>query len=189
MMRIVSGEYGGIRLSPVKSDKTRPTTDKVKESLFSMTGPYFNGGVFLDLFAGSGAVGIEAVSRGMSKAVLVDRQFQAIKAIKENIDKIHAQDQFEVIKGNADTVLKQLADHQMTFDMVFLDPPYKKQRIIDTLSLLAELKLLSDQAVVICETDNQTDLPTEDGQFKAIKRKNYGLTNLVIYNYQMENMQ
>ncbi len=98
-MRIVSGKFGGIRLEGVKGDKTRPTTDKVKESLFSMLGAYFDGGSFLDLYAGSGAVGLEAISRGMDSAVLVDRQYQAVKTIKDNLAKIHAEDQVRVIKG------------------------------------------------------------------------------------------
>ncbi|GHP15058.1 methyltransferase [Lentilactobacillus fungorum] len=182
-MRIISGKYGGIKLVPVKSDRTRPTTDKVKESLFSMTGPYYEGGRFLDLFAGSGAVGIEAVSRGMTSAVLVDKQFQAIQAINENVAKIHAKDQFEVIKGNADTVLKQLAEAGQKFDMVFLDPPYRKQRIIDTIDRLMALDLLNEEAIIICETDNQTVLPISHGSVAAVKQKNYGLTNLTIYRY------
>lgn len=182
-MRIVSGKYGGIRLTPVKSDKTRPTTDKVKESIFSMTGPYFNGGTLLDLFAGSGAVGIEAVSRGMARAVLVDRQFQAIKAIKENVAKIHSENQFDVIKGNADVILKQLSQANEKFEMVFLDPPYKLQRIIETIDILADRSLLAAGATVICETDNQTVLPATHGPFQVIKQKNYGLTNLTIYKF------
>lgn len=188
-MRIVSGKYGGIRLNPVKSDQTRPTTDKVKESLFSMTGPYYHGGRFLDLFAGSGAVGIEAVSRGMDSAVLVDRQYQAIKTIKDNIAKIHAEDQFTVIKGNAETVLKQLAATGDKFDQVFLDPPYKLQKIVTTLEELKSLDLLNEGATVICETDNHTELPLNLDGFHAAKQKNYGLTNLTIYNYQMGNTQ
>ncbi|GAA2978652.1 16S rRNA (guanine(966)-N(2))-methyltransferase RsmD [Lentilactobacillus parakefiri] len=188
-MRIVSGKYGGIRLNPVKSDQTRPTTDKVKESLFSMTGPYYHGGRFLDLFAGSGAVGIEAVSRGMDSAVLVDRQYQAVKAIKENIAKIHAEDQFTVIKGNAEMVLKQLAANDVKFDQVFLDPPYKLQQIVKVLGDLLSLGLLNEGATVICETDNHTELPLDLDGFHAVKQKNYGLTNLTIYNYQMENKQ
>ncbi|WP_375686894.1 16S rRNA (guanine(966)-N(2))-methyltransferase RsmD [Lentilactobacillus kefiri] len=186
-MRIVSGKYGGIRLNPVKSDKTRPTTDKVKESLFSMTGPYYQGGKFLDLFAGSGAVGIEAVSRGMDRAVLVDRQYHAIKTIKENIEKIHAEDQFDVIKGNAESVLKQLAENNVQFDMVFLDPPYKLQKIVKTLGDLKALNLLNKGAVIVCETDNHTELPETLEGFQATKQKNYGLTNLTIYDYQMGN--
>lgn len=185
-MRIVSGKFGGIRLTPVKSDKTRPTIDKVKESLFSMVGPYFEDGWFLDLFAGSGAVGIEAVSRGMAHAVLVDRQFQAIKAIKENIEKIHAEDQFDVIKGSAERVLAELAEKGDQFNVVYLDPPYRLQKIVATLDKLVSFKLLVDQALVICETDNHTELPANPPHFRVVNRKNYGLTNLTIYRYQME---
>lgn len=185
-MRIVSGKFGGIRLNPVKSDKTRPTTDKVKESLFNITGPYFDSGSFLDLFAGSGAVGIEAVSRGMDKAVLVDRQFQAIKAIKENISKVHAEGQFEVIKGSAEKVMFSLSKKGEQFNMVYLDPPYKQQKLIETLVALSDFNLLINDAVVICETDNHTELPDVLDGFKVMKQKNYGLTSLKIYTYQME---
>ncbi len=185
-MRIVSGRYGGIRLNPVKSDKTRPTTDKVKESLFSITGPYFEGGRFLDLFAGSGAVGIEAVSRGMEEAVLVDRQFQAFKTIKENIAKVHAENQFKVMKTPADKAMAQLASDGERFDMVYLDPPYKQQQILKTMASLVDLKLLQPGAFIICETDNHTELPDVSGPFNVAKRKDYGLTQLTIYRYVME---
>lgn len=180
-MRIVSGKFGGIRLNPVKSDKTRPTTDKVKEALFSILGPYFDGGEFLDLFAGSGAVGIEAVSRGMDHAVLIDRQYQAVKTINENIEKVHAQDNFTVIKGSAEVALAKLAGQGRQFDMVFLDPPYQQQKLIETMTQLLEMKLLKSQAVVICETDNQTELPEKIIDLEQTNFKNYGLTNIVIY--------
>ena len=84
-MRIIAGEFGGRRLKAVPGMKTRPTTDKIKESMFNIIGPYFDGGRALDLFAGSGGLSIEAVSRGVDQAVLIDRQYQAIKTIKENI--------------------------------------------------------------------------------------------------------
>ena len=81
-MRIVAGDFGGRKLSAVPGMATRPTTDKVKEALFNIIGPYFNGGTSLDLFAGSGGLSIEAVSRGINQAVLVDRQYQAIKQLR-----------------------------------------------------------------------------------------------------------
>lgn len=84
-MRIIAGEYGGRRLKAVPGMKTRPTTDKVKEAMFNMIGPYFNGGKSLDLFAGSGGLSIEAVSRGITTATLIDHQYQAIKTIRDNI--------------------------------------------------------------------------------------------------------
>lgn len=84
-MRIVAGDFGGRRLKAVPGMQTRPTTDKVKEAVFNIIGPYFDGGQSLDLFAGSGGLSIEAVSRGVARAVLIDRQYQAIKTIKDNI--------------------------------------------------------------------------------------------------------
>ncbi|GAY74117.1 16S rRNA (guanine(966)-N(2))-methyltransferase RsmD [Lentilactobacillus kosonis] len=184
-MRIISGKYGGIRLNQVKGDKTRPTTDKLKEAIFSMTGPYFDGGVFLDMFAGSGAVGLEAISRGMGQAILIDRSRQAIDTINENLAKLH-DDNVQVIKGNSFTILSELAANETKFDMVFIDPPYKQQKILLVLDKLINLNLLNDDAMVIAETDNTVDLPEEYNSFTAIKRKNYGLTNLVIYKYKEE---
>jgi len=184
-MRIIAGKYGGIRLNPVKGDKTRPTTDKLKEAIFSMTGPYFDGGTFLDLFAGSGAVGLEAVSRGMDSAVLIDRSRQAIDTINENLAKLH-DDSVKVIKGNSFTILSELAADNNKFDMVFIDPPYKQQKILTVLDKLNSLQLLNTGATVISETDNTVELPGEYGPFEAIKRKNYGLTNLVIYKFEEE---
>ncbi|UDM32508.1 16S rRNA (guanine(966)-N(2))-methyltransferase RsmD [Lentilactobacillus laojiaonis] len=184
-MRIVSGEFGGIRLDSVKSNLTRPTTDKVKESLFSMIGPYFDGGVFLDMYAGSGAVGIEAVSRGMDKAVLIDRQFQAIKTINSNIEKTHNTDKFMVMKGDSKRVLQKLSG-ELKFDMVFLDPPYKDQRMLKDIDELINLSLLNSSATIVCETDNTVELPSEYLNCKLIKFKEYGLTNLFIYRYEGE---
>ncbi len=180
-MRIIAGKYGGIRLNPVKGDQTRPTTDKVKEAIFSMVGPYFSGGVFLDLFAGSGAVGLESVSRGMDEAVLVDRSSKAIKAIKDNILKIKTPDAFKVIKGTASQVLDRLSAQQYNFQMVFLDPPYKEQKIVENIKQIVKLNLLKTDGLIICEVDNNTVLPDNIGNLESIKKKNYGLTNLLIY--------
>lgn len=183
-MRIIAGKFGGIRIDGVKGDKTRPTTDKVKESLFSMLGTYFDGGRFLDLYAGSGAVGLESLSRGMDRAVLVDRQFQAIQTIKANSAKLHVEDQVQVIKGAAEKVLLDLAADQQKFDMVFLDPPYKQQKMVTVMGQLVELNLLSASALVICETDNETELPEQLPAFVQIKKKEYGLTVLTLYRYE-----
>ncbi|MCY9807515.1 16S rRNA (guanine(966)-N(2))-methyltransferase RsmD [Lentilactobacillus senioris] len=185
-MRIVSGKFGGIRLEGVKGDKTRPTTDKVKESLFSMLGAYFDGGNFLDLYAGSGAVGLEAISRGMDTAVLVDRQYQAIKTIKDNVTKLHAEEQVRVIKGTAEKVLIDLSSEGQRFDMVFLDPPYKLQKMVTVMEQMQRLNLLAEGAIVICETDNETELPDQFASFTKTKQKEYGLTRLNFYRFEVE---
>ncbi len=178
-MRIVAGDFGGRKLSAVPGMATRPTTDKVKEALFNIIGPYFNGGTSLDLFAGSGGLSIEAVSRGISQAVLVDRQYQAIKTIKKNIDVTKHSEQFKVYKMDAHKALNLFAKDKLKFNLVFLDPPYAKQQIVKN-------NLLAKDAMIVAETDQNAKLPTDLADFNFIRRQEYGITVLTIYQYEGE---
>lgn len=180
-MRIVAGDFGGRRLKAVPGMQTRPTTDKVKEAVFNIIGPYFDGGQSLDMFAGSGGLSIEAVSRGVAKAVLIDRQYAAIKTIKDNVAVTKAADRFEIIKGDADRVLDRLAAQQARFKLVFLDPPYAKQRIVQDIKRCDALGLLDPGCRVICETDTNAQLPDEIPGFKLLRRQDYGITVITIY--------
>ncbi|MCZ2490791.1 16S rRNA (guanine(966)-N(2))-methyltransferase RsmD [Dellaglioa carnosa] len=179
-MRIISGEYGGRKLKAVPGMATRPTTDKVKESMFNIIGPYFDGGKSLDLFAGSGGLSIEAVSRGIGHATLIDRQYQAIKTINDNIAITKEIDKFTVYKQDADKAIGLLKG-QESFDLVFLDPPYKTQEIIDTIQKLDSSALLNSQALIICETDQHAKLPDDIPGFSLFRRQNYGITQVTIY--------
>jgi len=180
-MRIVAGDFGGRRLKAVPGMQTRPTTDKVKEALFNIIGPYFDGGQSLDMFAGSGGLSIEAVSRGIDRAVLIDRQYQAIKTIQDNVAVTKAADRFEIIKGDAQRTLERLAVQKERFDVVFLDPPYAKQKIVADILKCQELGLLNADCRVICETDANAQLPDDIPGFKLIRRQTYGITYLTIY--------
>ncbi|MDO4456691.1 16S rRNA (guanine(966)-N(2))-methyltransferase RsmD [Ligilactobacillus murinus] len=186
-MRVVAGEYGGRRLKAVPGMKTRPTTDKVKEAMFNIIGPYLDGGQVLDLFAGSGGLSIEAVSRGADHATLVDRQYQAIKTIHENLSVTKEEDKFTVLKGDAYKMLNKLAKQEQGFDYVFLDPPYKKQQILELMEQLKKLGLLNTDALIICETDQVADLPEELADFELIKKADYGITELTFYRYKEVN--
>ncbi len=186
-MRVVAGEYGGRRLKAVPGMKTRPTTDKVKEAMFNIIGPYLEGGQVLDLFAGSGGLSIEAVSRGADHATLVDRQYQAIKTIHENLSVTKEEDKFTVLKGDAYKMLTKLAKQEQGFDYVFLDPPYKKQQILELMEQLKKLGLLNTDALIICETDQVADLPEELADFELIKKADYGITELTFYRYKEVN--
>ena len=186
-MRVVAGEYGGLRLKAVPGMKTRPTTDKVKEAMFNIIGPYLEGGQVLDLFAGSGGLSIEAVSRGADHATLVDRQYQAIKTIHENLSVTKEEDKFTVLKGDAYKMLNKLAKQEQGFDYVFLDPPYKKQQILELMEQLKKLGLLNTDALIICETDQVADLPEELADFELIKKADYGITELTFYRYKEVN--
>ena len=186
-MRVVAGEYGGRRLKAVPGMKTCPTTDKVKEAMFNIIGPYLEGGQVLDLFAGSGGLSIEAVSRGADHATLVDRQYQAIKTIHENLSVTKEEDKFTVLKGDAYKMLNKLAKQEQGFDYVFLDPPYKKQQILELMEQLKKLGLLNTDALIICETDQVADLPEELADFELIKKADYGITELTFYRYKEVN--
>lgn len=180
-MRVISGEYGGRRLKSLSGDNTRPTTDKVKESIFNMIGPYFDGGKVLDLFAGSGSLAIEAVSRGCELAVCVDKNYQALNVIKENIALTKEGHKFKIIKGDADRVILQLATSGEVFDFLFLDPPYAKQKISEQVIKMDELGLLAEEALIVCETDKSVQLPDRIGHFECRRRQNYGGTEVIIY--------
>lgn len=186
-MRVVAGEYGGRCLKAVPGMKTRPTTDKVKDAMFNIIGPYLEGGQVLDLFAGSGGLSIEAVSRGADHATLVDRQYQAIKTIHENLSVTKEEDKFTVLKGDAYKMLNKLAKQEQGFDYVFLDPPYKKQQILELMEQLKKLGLLNTDALIICETDQVADLPEELADFELIKKADYGITELTFYRYKEVN--
>lgn len=180
-MRVITGEYGGRRLKAVPGESTRPTTDKIKESLFNMIGPYFDGGNCLDLFAGSGGLAIEAVSRGMDKAVLIDKAPAAIKVIQENIAVTKEKEKFKVIRGDAARVIKNLKSEEQVFDLVFLDPPYAKQQIISQIEELLDNKMLTPEALIVCEVDKKVDLPEAIKNARVYKSAEYGITKIMIY--------
>ena len=180
-MRVVSGDYRGRRLKSLDGDNTRPTSDKVKESIFNMIGPYFDGGQVLDLFAGSGGLAIEAISRGMDMAVCVDRSFPAMKVIQENIKITKEPEKFITLKMDAKQALQKLIMDQKKFDLVLLDPPYAKQQIVEQIEMMLDNQLLNEDCLVVCETDKTVELPEEIQSLVQIRKQTYGITAVTIY--------
>ncbi len=181
MMRVISGEYRGRKLKSLTGDNTRPTSDKVKESIFNMIGPYFEDGMVLDLFAGSGGLAIEAISRGMTLAVCVDRNYQAMKVIQENIMITKNPQKFETLKMDANQAIKRLSLEKRSFDLIFLDPPYARQEIIDQIEKMIEGQLLNERATIVCETDKSVELPETILNLTQIRRQVYGTSAVTIY--------
>ena len=177
-MRVVSGIYGGRPLKTLDGKTTRPTSDKVRGAIFNMIGPYFEGGRVLDLFAGSGGLSIEAVSRGMESAVLVERDRKAQAVIRENISMTKEADKFQLLAMEANQALGQLTG---TFDVVFLDPPYAREEIIANIQQLCQRKLLAEVVMVVCETDKAVDLPEEIADLGIWKQKVYGISKVTVY--------
>lgn len=177
-MRIIAGNFGGRPLKTLEGKTTRPTSDKVRGAIYSMIGPFFAGGRVLDLYAGSGGLSIEAISRGMDQAVLVEKDRRAQAVIEANIAMTKAQDQFRLIKRDAKQVLPTLTGQ---FDLVLLDPPYAKEEIVKTIGKLQEHDLLSPEVMIVCETDKSVDLPETLGDLRLWKQKVYGISKVTVY--------
>jgi 16S rRNA (guanine(966)-N(2))-methyltransferase RsmD len=180
-VRVVSGICKGRPLKAVPGNTTRPTTDKVKEALFNMIGPYFDGGIGLDLFAGSGGLGLEALSRGLEKVIFVDRESKAIQVIQENIKACKFEEKSEVYRNDADRAVKALIKRGICFDYIFLDPPYKKQQLISLMEKMDQQDLVKTEGIVVCEHSFDVELPQSVGRFSQIKHEKYGIIAVTIY--------
>ena len=177
-MKIVSGIYGGRPLKTLDGKTTRPTSDKVRGAIFNMIGPYFEGGRVLDLYAGSGGLSIEAVSRGMSSAVLVEKDRRAQSIVKENIQMTKESSKFQLLKMEAERALEQV---EGVFDLIFLDPPYAKEQIVADIEKMAEKNLFSEDVMVVCETVKSVELPEEIACLGIWKEKIYGISKVTVY--------
>ena len=173
-MRVIAGIHKSKALESLEGRNTRPTMDKVKEGIFNSL--HEVSGLGLDLFAGSGALGIEALSRGMEKVIFVDQNFKAVKVIKSNLKQLDLMSQSEVYKNNADRALKALAKRDIQFDYIFLDPPYKKGLIDEALKSIAEFNLLKENGIIICEFSNDEHI--QSAPFKEIKRYHLSLIHI-----------
>lgn len=138
-MRVVAGTLKGRSIKAVKGTNTRPTTDKVKESIFNIIGPYFDGGVALDLFGGSGNLGIESLSRGIDRVIFVDRETIAINTIKQNVKDLKIEDQVEIYRNDAFKALKAIVKRGLQFDLILLDPPYRGNVLMRLSSLFMKM--------------------------------------------------
>ncbi|TMN23476.1 16S rRNA (guanine(966)-N(2))-methyltransferase RsmD [Lentibacillus cibarius] len=186
-MRVVSGLHRGRQLKSVPGKIARPTTDKVKEAIFQVLGPYFRQGACLDLFAGSGALGIEALSRGMEKAIFVDKHPKAIHTINENIRMLQLENNVEIFKSDAFNALNGAAKRGLQFDLILLDPPYYKVNYAKLLGKVTELDLLHDDGMIFCEHDATEDMAMTDERYEVLKRKLYGeTTGITIYKKKRE---
>ena len=177
-MKIVSGIYGGRPLKTLEGKTTRPTSDKVRGAIFNMIGPYFEGGRVLDLYAGSGGLSIEAVSRGISSAVLVERDRKAQTIVAENIQMTKEVGKFQLLRMDAERALEQVSGE---FDLIFLDPPYAKEQIVADIEKMAERELFSEDIMVVCETNKAVELPEEIACLGIWKEKIYGISKVTVY--------
>ncbi len=178
-MRIVAGKRKGLTIRTIESDSTRPTRDVVREALFSILTNRISDSVFLDLFAGSGAIGIEAISRGAEFAYFSDINPQCIKVINENIAKAKFEEESKVFKADYKLVLNKLKD--IKFDIIYIDPPYNKGIGIDAMNIISENEMLSEDGVIILETDTNEEVPEVIGRYIKYNEKKYGRNILNLF--------
>ena len=182
MMRIITGSARGTHLYTRSGDGTRPTSERAKEAAFSMLQQKPIGARVLDLFAGSGQRGLEAISRGAARATFVDNEKSAIAVINQNVKKTHFENESLVVQSDFESYLKRAAEKEK-FDIVFLDPPYASDFSIKALKCLINYNLLSKKATVVCESgsvelfDGDTKLKES---FDIIKQTKYGVAHITI---------
>ena len=157
-MRIIAGTARSLPLKTIDGLDTRPTTDRIKETLFNMLQSDITGCRFLDLYSGSGAIGIEALSRGAKEAVMIDNDAAAVRCIKENIKRTHFEDSARVLKMEAVSALKKLDVEGRTFDIIFMDPPYNHDTEAKILNILLDSGLVHENTLIIIETSLETDI-------------------------------
>ncbi len=174
-MRIISGEKRGFKLKAPDGLDTRPTTDRIKESLFNILSPMLYGCNFLDLFSGSGGIGIEALSRGAEKAVFVDRAEDAVKVINYNLTKTAYNERAVVIRQNYGSALKRLAAMGLKFDIIFMDPPYYSDFIEIILDEIKNLGILNNKGIIVVEQAKDESEIMKPG-FDVFRIKEYGRT-------------
>ena len=172
-MRVIAGTAKRLQLKPLEGLDTRPTTDRIKETLFNMLTPYVEGSVFLDLFAGSGGIGIEALSRGAKEAVFVEKNAKAMACVKENLQYTKLANKATTLTTDALSALHKLNGYKK-FDYIFMDPPYNQELEKMALEYLAKADLMSEDCVIIIEASKETDFEYIDSLgFSVIKEKVY----------------
>jgi 16S rRNA (guanine(966)-N(2))-methyltransferase RsmD len=184
-MRIIAGRARGTQLLAPKGMDTRPTQDKVKESLFSMIQFDVPDACVLDLFAGSGALALESLSRGAESAVLVDKSREALDCIRKNAAKMRVEEQVTILPVDWSQALLQCKQSGKTFDLVFLDPPYRMTGLGEMCQRMQELSLLNPDAMMVLEHRTGIELNIPSG-FVLEKERTYGETQIHFYRYEEE---
>lgn len=181
-MRVITGTKRGIRLETLEGEAVRPTLEKTKEAIFSAIQFDIEGRRVLDLFAGSGQLGIEALSRGAERAVFIDSSAQSIEIVKQNVKKTGLEKQSVICRADAVSFIKNTKE---TFDIAFLDPPYKSSALNEALASVF-LKM-SDYGIIVCEHSSDEEMPQGLNGFSISKQYKYGkLVTVTIYRKSME---
>jgi len=179
-MRIISGKARGTKLYTLEGENTRPTLDRVRESVFNIIQAQIPDSIVLDLFSGSGAIGLEFASRGAKKVYMCDNSRKAVEIINKNIEKTHLQEKVELYNCDFKLLISKIAKEEK-FDFIYLDPPYKTRYIKQAIENLLSSNHIDDETMIVAETDEQ-DIVLEDIKelnLKIIDLRKYGRANII----------
>jgi 16S rRNA (guanine(966)-N(2))-methyltransferase RsmD len=179
-MRIIAGTAGGRRLKAPRK-YVRPTEDRVKGALFDILGDHVVGACVLDIFAGSGGLGLEALSRGAARAIFVDIDRSASDVIRENLRTLGFEDRAQVWKEGYVSAIRKLDADRQIFDLIFADPPYDRNMTVDVLSLLSSTAILAQHSIIATECSKRENLPGKMGPLFNIRERAYGDTRLAFW--------
>jgi len=180
-MRVIAGEFRSRRLHTLEGMNTRPTTDRNKENIFNVIGPYFDGGVSLDMFGGSGSLTIESLSRGIEKGVIIDKHPHAINIIKKNVDMLKVNDRVDIIRGDYLEVMKSYANNGQKFDLILVDPPFKMLVIDEIVSFVDENDMLADDGIIMAEFFRDNVFEQEFKTIECYRFIDYGTSHIKLY--------
>lgn len=180
-MRIIAGKHKSRKLVALEGLNTRPMMDKMKETIFNIIGPYFDGDVVLDLFGGSGALSLEAISRGASHANIVEASKDAMRIIKENVTSLHEESTTTLYHFDYQVALNLFAREQKKFDLIFLDPPYRLNLVKDIVDFIIANELLTKEGIIVCQYVRGNYIPEETVNLEIRKNFNYASSEVCIY--------
>ncbi|KPU43963.1 ribosomal RNA small subunit methyltransferase D [Oxobacter pfennigii] len=180
-MRIIAGDAKGRKLNTPNGTETRPTSDKVKGSIFNILGSSIIDAKVLDLFAGTGNLGLEALSRGAQSSVFIDKSREAINIIKENVRLLKYDDLCYIYSNDAFSAIDILDKKGQQFDIIFIDPPYHKDIIPEILNKIMDSGILLKDGIIIAEHDNKDEIPHRIKHLALIKSSTYGDTTVSFY--------
>ena len=182
MMRIITGKARGIKLNTLEGENTRPTSERAKEAVFSMIQFDIEGREVLDLFAGSGQMGLEAVSRGAANATFIDKSKDAARVISQNMEKTKLSASCRLFNSDVQDFIR-VTKGRKKYDVVFIDPPYALRAVAPTLKALLDGEMLKSTSIIVCESEESDIFENDSGlseKFEIIKKAKYGVAHITI---------
>lgn len=182
-MRISSGMAKNKRIKSQNSRHVRPTMSRVKEAVFDIIRPYLDDAIFLDLYSGTGNMALEALSRGVKRAVMIEKNPEAVSIIIENVNSMGFSEKCRAYKNEVYRAIEILSKKREIFDIIFLDPPYKEEVCTKTIELIDSFKILSERGIVLAEHHEKEKMADEIGGLKKVDERNYSGKVITFYTY------